>query len=242
MSKLKQKKSLIKIDTHSHTAGASFCSQVLPAMYAQLYKARGIRTTVLTNHYSRQQMSMVAYTFPEQIRRFVDEFHVARDMGKEVGVNVLLGAEVAIASKTSPYNEYILFGLSEEFLLNTPPLYDLDQASLYRLCNDHGILMYQTHPFRHEQGHSPQDPDLMDGVEINCHSLFKNHYEEVVRFADKHNLAISCGSDLHYPTQAGYGGIFADDTVRTERDLARYLRAHRKPKVFFTPKIKMKFK
>ncbi len=236
---VKAKPNLIRIDTHSHTAGVSFCSQIFPESYVINYRARGIFTVVLTNHYSRQQMSKYAVTFDEQIKRYLNEYHRTKEAGKSVEVNVLLGAEVAIASKSSPYNEFLLFGLTEDFLLSSPPLYDLDQKSLYKLCHDNGILMYQAHPFRSEHNHTPQDPEFMDGVEINCHSSFNNSYEQVYLFAAKHNLGISCGSDLHFASQAGYGGIFADASVKTEKDLARYLRDHKRPKIFLSPKIKI---
>jgi histidinol phosphatase-like PHP family hydrolase len=237
--KIKGKPNLIKIDTHSHTAGVSFCSQLFPENYVLNYKTKGVGTVVLTNHYSKQQMSKYAVTFKEQLTRYLNEFYITREAGRSVNVNVLLGAEVAIASKTSPYNEFLLFGATDEFLKSAPPLYDMDQKTLYKTCYDNGVLMYQAHPFRSEHNHMPQDPEFMDGVEINCHPSFNSSYEQIYLFAAKHNLGISCGSDLHYPTQAGYGGIFADAAVKTERDLARYLKANKRPKIFISPKIKI---
>ncbi|MCL2061485.1 MAG: hypothetical protein FWH03_02555 [Firmicutes bacterium] len=230
---------LMKIETHCHTLGVSFCSQVAPEHLGYIYKRHGFRMVVLTNHLSRQALSKCAFTYADQLKMFINEFNIAKTAAQNYGVKVLLGAEVAISSPLSPYTEFMLFGLTPEFLHNMPPLFDLRQRTLFKLCSDNGILMYQAHPLRFEHGHSPQDPEFMHGVEINCHPAFQTYFEQIVDFANRYNLGISCGSDMHHKSQAGHGGMFVDKSVKTEQDLAAYMRAHPRPKILLDPKVRV---
>ena len=91
--------------------------------------------------------------------------------------------------------------------------------------------MFQSHPFRDEQGHFPQDPEFMDGTEINCHPYFLRHEEQVRAFADKHNLMLVCGSDFHYPYQAGIAATVVPDDIASPQRFVRYLREHPRPQI-----------
>ncbi|MDE7395572.1 MAG: PHP domain-containing protein, partial [Clostridiales bacterium] len=157
----------MKIDTHTHTSGVSFCSRVSPQEYVRAYKAAGYGAVILTNHYSRQYMFRYGATFDKQIAIFLNEYRLAKREGAAVGLPVFLGAEVAIATPQSPYIEFLLYGADEDFFLENPCLYDKSQRELYKICHDNGVLMFQSHPFRSEFGHFPQDPEFMDGTEIN---------------------------------------------------------------------------
>lgn len=222
-----------KIDTHSHSSGASPCSTVNPKGYALAYKNANISTVMLTNHYSHHAMWRYGDTFDSRMQNYLDEYYMVKNECDKLDVTLLLGAEVAIESKTSPYNEYILYGVTEDFLLENPNLYDMNQAKLYKLCNKNNILMYQAHPYRKEQGHLLQDTEYMDGVEINCHSAFTKDIDKVINTAHKYNLNLSCGSDFHYASQAGNGGVLGDVNIDTSKKLADYLRKNKYPQVFF---------
>lgn len=223
----------MKLDTHTHTSGVSFCSEVSPADYVKKYREAGYDAVILTNHYSRQYMFRYGETWDEQIRIYLDEYRTAKELGEERGLPVLLGAEVAIATPSSPYIEFLLYGADEEFFLRHPCLYDKTQRELYKICHDDGVLMFQSHPFRSEQGHCPQDPEYMDGTEINCHPYFLRHEEEVRAFADKNGLMLVCGSDFHYPYQAGIAATVTDDGVRTSKQFADFLRKHPRPEIMY---------
>ena len=223
----------MKIDTHTHTSGVSFCSEVSPEEFVERYRDAGYGAVVLTNHYSRMYMFRYGETWEDQIKIYLDAYRKAREIGARAGLPVFLGAEVAISTPESPYIEFLLYGADEEFLLSNPRLYDKSQAELYRICNDNGVLMFQSHPFRDEQGHFPQDPEFMDGTEINCHPYFLRHEDKVREFADKHGLMLVCGSDFHFAYQAGSAATIVDDDVASAKDLARYLRRVPRPETFY---------
>jgi hypothetical protein len=172
-------------------------------------------------------------TTEKQIKIFLSEYDTAALEGKKLGVNVLLGAEVAIVTRVSPYTEFLLFGTDKEFFLKNPALYGMTQEKLYKACSDSGILVYQAHPLRREQGHAPADAEFVDGVEVNNHPNYLRKKEEIYEFADKHGLGVTCGSDFHYVSQAGSAGIYAPDGIKSERDLAEYLKKNKRPKIFY---------
>lgn len=222
----------MKIDTHTHTSGVSFCSEVSPEEFAQRYKDVGFGAVLLTNHYSRMYMFRYGDTWKEQIEVYLGEYKKVKEAGERLGLPVLLGAEVAISTPQSPYVEFLLYGADEEFFLANAALYDKTQAQLYKLCHDNGVLLFQSHPYRDEQGHFPQDPEFMDGTEINCHPYFLRHEEEVRAFADKHNLMLICGSDFHYAYQAGTAATMVPDGITSAKQFADYLRRNPRPEIF----------
>ena len=222
----------MKIDTHTHTSGVSFCSRVSPQEYVRAFKAAGYDAVILTNHYSRQYMFRYGDTFDRQIEIYLNEYRTARREGEEEGLPVFLGTEVAIATPQSPYIEFLLYGIDEDFLLSNPCLYDKSQRELYKICHDRGVLMFQSHPFRAEQGHLPMDPEFMDGTEINCHPLFLRHEEEVRAFADKNGLALTCGSDFHYLPQAGSAATIVPENLASAKDFAAFIRKTSRPQIF----------
>jgi len=232
-----QKPNLVKLDTHTHTAGISLCSNVSANLLARSYSAHGINTVLLTNHYTSRGIYSCG-NYDALAANFCEEFVIAKRAGKLAGVCVLFGAEVALTSHYG-YKEFLLFGITPAFLRAYPNLCALTQSELYTLCCDHQILMYQAHPYRAEHGQSPADPEFMDGVEINRHPRFDDRMDKVIEFADRHGLGISCGSDLHSITQAGSDGIFVPPSVTTEKALANYLRKTKRPSIFLDYKKKV---
>lgn len=222
----------MKIDTHTHTSGVSFCSEVSPQQFVERYREEGYGAVILTNHYSKMYMRRYGDTWEEQIRVYTEEYRTAARAGEAIGLQVWLGAEVAISTPQSPYVEFLLYGIDEEFLRNTPRLYDKTQAELYELCHAANALLFQSHPFRDEQGHFPQDPAYLDGTEINCHPYFLRHEDKVRAFADRHDLMLVCGSDFHYAYQAGTAATIVPDDLHGAEDFAAYLRRVPRPEFF----------
>ena len=105
----------MKIDTHTHTSGVSFCSEVAPEEFAHRYRDAGYGAVMLTNHYSRMYMFRYGDTWEKQIKIYLGEYHKAKAVGDEIGLPVMLGAEVAISTPKSPYIEFLLYGADEEF-------------------------------------------------------------------------------------------------------------------------------
>ena len=212
----------MKIDLHVHS-GFSVCASTTYREAVDLYSEAGI-DFVLCNHYNALYTTSYggAYSERDYPKRYVEEFYLTRDYGKQKGVNVLFGIEAAITLPDCPYAEYLIYGASPEFLLENPCLYKLGQRELYALCKENDLFFVQAHPFRKEQGHFPHDMKSVDGVEINCHYRFLREEQRVRDLAAKYDLVITCGSDFHIRGQQGAGGIVCDD-VKDEKDLKKVL-------------------
>lgn len=223
----------MKIDTHTHTSGVSFCSDVPPDQMVQAYRDAGYGAVILTNHYSRMYMFRYGDTWEKQIKIYMQEYQKAKTAGEAAGLPILLGAEVAISTPQSPYIEFLLYGADEQFFMANPRLYDKSQAELYKICHDNDVLMFQSHPFRDEQGHFPQDPEFMDGTELNCHPYFLRHEDKVREFADKNGLMLICGSDFHYRYQAGIAATIVPDDITSSKRFADFLRKHPRPEIWY---------
>ena len=73
---------------------------------------------------------------------------------------MLLGAELRFHGSD---NDYLLFGLTEDFLYRHRKIMEMDPASFHELAQKEGILFVQAHPFRN--GLKIVDPKHLDGIE-----------------------------------------------------------------------------
>lgn len=226
-----------KIDMHVHTSGASFCSEVSGKMAAAAYRSAGLDGIVLTNHYSLRHFDYFSDTVEAAVQNYIAEYERVERVFRQGGLSVLLGAEVEMMgdgsiSETRKNCEFLLYGADKEFFFEYPELYKLSQRELYKLCHDRNIRMFQSHPYRYEQGHSPADPEFMDGVEINTHPKFTGNFEQVLAFADRYGLGLVCGSDMHSVSQAGTAYTLLPD-ILTPASLSAYLSAERRPVIMY---------
>lgn len=209
------------IDAHSHTSAISWCSRrTAEEIIAQcIYdKTDGI---VLTNHCKKEYTDNIAYNV--WCKQYNDEFFHAKSVGDKNGVKVFFGIEVTSAEMKNI--DYLIYGITPEKLLLSPPLFDLTQRQLFEYCKNNGFLLYQAHPYRN--GATPQNPEYLHGVEINCHPLYKTSEEKKVReFAEKNNLRLSCGADFHGDTYKPKCGMYIPDYINDGVGFAEYLKTH----------------
>lgn len=227
------KENFLKIDMHVHTKGVSTCSQISVEDAVDAKKADGYDGFVLTNHCQ-------AWYYPESehgayVERVIDEFKRAKEHGDKKGIRVFLGLEVSINDPF--YSDWLLYGVTEEFLRSTPCLYKLTQRELYKLCRDNGVVLVQAHPYRGDTGFcddmKPGYPDALDGLEINCTAGDFMKRDKVLLWAKEHAKLVTCGMDYHGPSDRVKGGTFLPDWVNTSVDIAKYLKETSQTELFF---------
>ena len=208
-------------DTHVHTDERSACGRIPGRKAVRLYKAAGYDGIVITDHYTRKYFRHCAgRTWEEKLDSFLAGYREARREGEKIGLQVFLGAEIAL---DNPYNDYLLFGITEEFLREYPKLFRLEIKDLYELAEGHGFLVYQAHPFR--PGFSPADPAFLHGVEVfNGNPRHDSHNRPAYHFAKKHGLLMLSGSDFHQKADVARGGIATTRRINTPEELLRVLR------------------
>ena len=146
---------MYKYDVHVHTMETSPCGKVRGAEVVKLYKKMGYDGIVITDHYSdRFFMSVAGQKWETKMEKFLAGYREAFRAGSEIGLNVLLGMEINFRWSL---NDYLVYGIDEDFLLENPFLHKKGLKSFRRLADKYGYLVYQAHPFR--IGMTRADPD-----------------------------------------------------------------------------------
>ena len=221
-------KDWIKVDPHVHSKGVSGCSHVTCEQIIDEKMKLGYDGAILTNHCQSW------YYAPEQHAEFMEkvigEFQRGKAYADEKGFRFYLGIEVSL---TDPhYADWLLLGVTEEFLRQSPCLYLLSQKALFDYCNQWGVVMIQAHPYRQ----SPCNPEYMHGVEINCTNSDLEKVAQVEEFAKEHDLLVVCGTDYLFVERTFRGGIYIPKECETAVDIANWMREEGQVKVFMEEK------
>ena len=215
----------IKIDTHTHSNGISLCSRLTVEEIIDIKKSRGYDGIILTNHC--QGHYYPAEEHASYIERVIEEFNRAKAYGEKQGFLVMLGLEVTVVDPA--YNDWLLYGVTEEFLRQTPCLYQMSQRSLFELCEKFGVVLVQAHPFRNSGW---GDPKYMHGAEINCSLSDIARADEVLAQAKERGLLVTCGTDFHFIEHTYNGGMKIPARIRTSVDFANYLKSSKFTEIF----------
>lgn len=206
------------IDLHAHSAGISKCCRVPFEQILKTASENGINGIALTNHYQKSYIG--DGSLDEFVEKYISEFYAAEQYGKEIGCRVFFGIEVTM--ELYPNVHILLYGLTPDFLKEYPRLFDYSQKDLYELVKSNNGIMVQAHPFRN--GTTVLDTDFLDGIEINCHPLYKNSYsDEILRIAKENSLIVTCGGDYHADTYRPKCGVFIPDDTYGHSALCSYL-------------------
>ncbi len=218
----------IKIDPHVHSKGVSGCSLVSCEEIIDEKIKLGYDGAILTNHCQRWYYPTEEHAaFMEKV---IAEYRQGKAYADKKGFRFYLGIEVSVHQPH--YSDWLLYGITEEFLRSSPCLYALTQKELFEYCEKWGVVMVQAHPFRQ----SPCDPKYMHGVEINCSDCDLDKVELVEEFAKENGLLVTCGTDYHFVERTFHGGIYVPETCETSVDVAKHIRATGQVRVFFDAK------
>ncbi len=194
------------IDPHVHTAEVSDCSHLSAARLIRLYRERGYDALVVTDHFTDEYFEARgrrSLPWPERIQRFLEGYRRAHWEGKRAALQVFLGAEVRLPGSL---NDYLVYGLDEKALAQSPPLCRLDLPALSALVRREGGIVVQAHPFR--PACAPADARLLDGVEtFNGNPRHRSRNDLAEAFAGRHGLLRLSGSDAHEEQDVGRGGM-----------------------------------
>lgn len=188
-----------RIELHAHTSPASACSQITPQEIAETYKNLGYDGIVITNHFIFQGERI---TKEEYIDAFIHDFYETEKHGKELGLKVYLGAEIRF---TENNNDYLVFGLDKEMLLEIYDLLPLGLENFRKAYDMPRSVIVQAHPMR--DGMEIVNTSLLDGIEVfNMHPGHNSRIGLASLYADSNNISIiTAGSDFHHPNRKHEG-------------------------------------
>ena len=207
-------------ETHVHTGEISPCGQVSAADVAQNYIDNGYAGLVVTNHLSDYGFSYVRdRSWEEKVNWFYEGYEMVRGAAGD-RLTVLFGAEINFRGDP---NDYLVYGITKEFLLAHPELLDLRIGDFSRLARENGFMLIQAHPFRNGMRVVP--PDQLDGIEAyNGNLRHDSRNFLAAQWAARYGLIATSGSDFHELEDTARGGFFTGREIRTIDDFMAALK------------------
>ncbi|MDR2446483.1 MAG: PHP domain-containing protein [Treponema sp.] len=216
-------------ETHLHTTQASACAVSRGSEYIRAYKALGYTGIIVTDHFYNGN-SCIQKNLPwrEWVACFCKGYEDAKAEGDRLGLDVFFGWE-----ETFDGDDYLVYGLDKEWLLEHPEAAYWTREEQYRTAQENGGCVVQAHPFR--QQYYIQvirlSTGLVDAVEIanagnwaqSCDALAK-------RYAERLGLPATAGSDIHDTDQtrtAMMFGVYLDAKMSSIQDYVQALKQNR---------------
>ncbi len=212
-----------KIELHAHSAESSRCGSVAAAEVVQKYKEAGYEALVLTDHYYARFFDKVQnLSWKKQLEKYLKGYKTAVKTAQNLNFEVFLGIEIKFEDDP---NEYLVYGLNENFLSDNPNLHHLSLAEFKTLtaAQKEEILIFQAHPLR--SGMAPAADKFLDGLEVyNGNPRHDSQNEKALRYAEEHNLKMISGSDFHEYEDLARGGIVAAEIPTKMSELISLLK------------------
>lgn len=208
----------MKLDLHAHSSGISHCCRIPAETVLSFARDIGLDGIVLTNHYTKYYLKdNDAMAFA---REYIAEYEYTKRLGDEMGLKVFFGVEVTW--EESPSVHILIYGVSPDFVLKHPEMYDYSQKKLYEAVREAGGAMIQAHPFRN--GTTVLDTAYLDGLEINCHPLYRESCaEKLIGIAHENKLIMTCAGDFHADTYRPVCATYLPDSITENREIADFL-------------------
>ncbi len=214
------------IDLHAHSSAISPCCRIPFDQTIKQTLDHGMDGIVLTNHY--QKSYIPDGHLDDFVESYIAEFYAAEQYGKVLGCKVYFGIEVT--TELYPNVHMLIYGVEPEFLRKNPLIFNCTQKELFELVKANNGVLIQAHPFRN--GTTVLNTDYMDGVEINCHPLYRNSYsKELLQIAQDQHLIVTCGGDFHADTYRPKCGMFLPNHIKDHNDLRSYLQSPEEKKL-----------
>lgn len=204
-------------ETHCHTDESSNCGKVPALETAALYKAEGYAGIMITDHFNSWTFKKNGLTDWDDCVDFsMRGYRLAKTLEDE-NFKVFYGQEIRFEKEND--NDYLVFGMSEEYLRAHPFIQDMESLEdFYKLVHPDGIVVFQAHPFRKNM--TVMKPEFLDGIEVyNGNPRQESRCEMAHTWADKYNLRMSSGSDFHQLPDLARGGIIANRKAENENEL-----------------------
>ncbi len=209
---------------HFHTKNTSNCANVKAEDAVEEYIKAGYDGIVVTDHLSPStymKYGRELLPWNKKVDFFLRGYKAAKKAAAG-RINVLLGMEIRFRTSEGN-NDYLVYGLTEDFLYEHPELLNLNIKKLYKLAQENGFLILQAHPFRF--GMKVTNPDYLDGIEIFNGNPRHNSNNDIAEiWAKKYDLLVTSGSDYHEIEDLGTGGIWFNKEITDNKTLVEEIK------------------
>lgn len=209
-----------KTELHTHTLLVSPCADTPLEDVVERYADAGYTTVFITDHYCDYVIDPAGETWEQKMEHYLSGYRAMKEMARGK-FNVVLGCELRFFEN---FNDYLVFGMDEEFLLTHPELHKMTLKDFSAFAKENGLLLVQAHPFRTKM--TVVKPQLLDGVEVfNGHRGHESKNYLANELANRYGLIKTSGSDFHHPNSVVSGGIMTDEPITTAQQLIEILRS-----------------
>jgi histidinol phosphatase-like PHP family hydrolase len=205
------------LDTHVHTKEVSPCSDVYAEDMVDLYVKSGYNGVIITDHYYRGYFERILGDMPwdQKIRAYLKGYVTAKSYAANKGMDVFLSMEITFNESN---RDYLIYGITEDLLLENPRLYALSASEFKKIAKTNSLFIVQAHPFRPDLDHP--DPDFIDAVEVfNGNRRHFSNNTQALKFAAKHGLPGTSGSDFHKTEDLATGGMILPYRIKELKEL-----------------------
>ena len=210
-------------EMHIHTKNTSNCANVPAYIAVEEYIKAGYEGIVVTDHLSPSTFMKYGrelLPWKKKVDFFLRGYKAAKKTANG-RIPVLLGMELRFRTSEGD-NDYLVYGITEDFLYNNPNLLELNSRKFYELAQANNLLVFQAHPFR--VGMKVTNPKYLDGVEIFNGNPRHNSSNDIAEmWAKKYDLMVTSGSDYHEIGDLGTGGIWFNKIITDNKTLVEEL-------------------
>ena len=210
-------------EMHAHTVEVSACAVSTAEEMVRLYEGKGYTGIVSTNHMNAsafRKAGLENASWDEKVTHFLKGYQLLKAYAGDK-FHVILAMEICFYKHP---NDYLVYGVTEEFLRSHGDLMAMDPESFSELAHENGLLFLQAHPFR--RWLEIEDWRILDGYEIfngNPRHQSSNEIAEIwAKYHDK-SIVVS-GSDFHEPGDEAIGGIYFEKEITTPQELVDELK------------------
>lgn len=187
---------MYKYETHMHTAPVSRCGVASVEDSLKFYKKIGYDGVFITNHFVDGNINIDGdKTYEEKIEFYFSDYEKGLKIGKELGIKVFCGAELAYGG-----TDFLVYGLDKEWYLAHPEIMSMKKSDELKFMMEQGALVVQAHPYREAPyiDHIRLFPRNVHGVEVinACRNDAENKMAKI--YAENYGLIEFAGSDNHH--------------------------------------------
>ena len=211
-------------DPHTHTSETSKCGHLPAADVVDRYVRNGFTGLVVTDHLHPEYLSRidVQHNWDAVMDHYLSGYHASKKRGDEVGLDVILGAELRFPEND---NDYLVYGIDEQWLRSNPYMCCMSAQEFYDKFHDQ-VLIIHAHPFR--KGSAPVQETAVHGAEIiNGNPRHENNNALAEAYAAQFGLLALAGSDCHRPEDVAVSGILSAELPGDSFAMARLIRSGR---------------
>ncbi len=215
-------------ELHMHTDEVSPCGKVPAREAVRLYQKLGYDGVCITDHFTAGFFEALGdRSWNEKVDAYLQGYHEAREEGKKLGVQVILGMEYLLPNTC---DDILIYGFDKDFLYSQENLCLLEEGELKALAQAHDLLLIQAHPFRKKISRTYES--LVNGFEaFNGNPRHDSMNERAEKHARDFRGIVISGSDFHQPQDAGTGGVYLPCLPSDSFELARLLREIKTPEL-----------